>query len=205
MPEFWEAAFVEKQMMWGRDPARSALVAAELFSRLGAKSVLIPGIGYGRNAQPFLARGMSVTGIEISETAIALARAELGLEVPIHHGTVSAMPYDHARYDGIFCFGLLYLLDGEARAKLVRDSWAQLAPGGAMMFTVVSKASPMYGRGTKLADEWYEPLPGLTMYFYDEESAAHELEGCGPIEVSTIDEPAHGSSLPFLNIVCRKP
>lgn len=45
---------------------------------------------------------MSVTGIEISETAIFLARTQLGLEIPIHHGSVSNMPFDARWYDGVF-------------------------------------------------------------------------------------------------------
>jgi len=87
MTEFWEKAFTEKQLMWGVEPAQSAIVASDYFARMGAKDVLIPGVGYGRNAKAFLARGISVTGIEISETAIALARAQLALDIPIYHGS----------------------------------------------------------------------------------------------------------------------
>jgi hypothetical protein len=51
-------------MMLGTEPSRSAVFARDYFARAGAKEILIPGIGYGRNAKPFLERGMSVTGIE---------------------------------------------------------------------------------------------------------------------------------------------
>ena len=140
--EFWESAFNEKLLMWGDAPTASASLARDTFTRAGAESVLIPGIGYGRNARPFLERGMSVTGIEISETAIELARSRLGLEIPIVHGSVTDMPFDGRRYDGIFCYGLVYLLDARGRAKLIRDCYRQLEPGGAMIFTVISKKAP---------------------------------------------------------------
>ena len=78
MTELWENTFADKQMMWGAEPSRSAVFAGDYFARMGAKEILIPGIGYGRNAKPFLERGMSVTGIEISETAIGLARTRMG-------------------------------------------------------------------------------------------------------------------------------
>jgi len=58
---------------------------------------------------------MSVTGIEISETAIGLARTEMHLDIPIHHGSVTDMPFDARAYDGVFAYGLLYLLDAAAR------------------------------------------------------------------------------------------
>ncbi len=203
-PNFWETAFSEKQMMWGLEPTKSAVLARENFARIGCKHVLIPGVGYGRNARPFLDHGMSVTGIEISETAIGFARSQLGLDFTIYHGSVTGMPFDDRTYDGIFCYGLIYLLDADSRAKLIGDCFRQLAPGGQMIFTVISKTAPMYGRGTKLGDDWYELSPDLTMFFYDEASIAAEFGGYGIVEVSKIDEPTPGGSHPFFIVVCAK-
>lgn len=205
MTELWEAVFIEKQTMWGLEPTTSALEARDRFVRLGVKDVLIPGVGYGRNAKPFLESGMSVTGIEISATAIGLARSQLGLDFPIHHGSVSNMPFDDRQYDGIFCYGLIYLLDADGRAKLVRDCWEQLAVGGTMIFTVISKDAPMYGQGPRLGADWYEIHPGLKMYFYDADSVERELGAYGLVEQHKLDEPLHnGSSFPFINAVCTK-
>lgn len=204
MTEFWETAFNEKQLMWGLEPTASALFAGDYFARMGVKNVLIPGIGYGRNAKPFLDRGMSVTGIEISETAIALARSQLGLQIPIYHGSVASMPYDSRQYDGVFCYGLIYLLDAAGREKLIRDCYRQLTPGGHMIFTVISKKAPMYGQGARLGDDWYERLPNVKMYFYDAESVKRELGPYGLVEYSEVDEPSGSVSLPFINVVCKK-
>lgn len=209
VPELWETAFAEKQLIWGLEPTGSALFARDLFARKGVKEVLIPGIGYGRNAKPFLAAAMSVTGIEVSETAIALARSQLSLDVPIHHGPVRNMPYDQRQYDGVFCYGLIYLLDAAGREKLIKDCYRQLTPGGHMVFTVISKAAPMYGIGTRIGDEWFERRHGeqvLRMFFYDADSIAREFGPHGLVEFSAIDEPGHGGgpSLPFINVVCKK-
>lgn len=205
MTEFWENAFSEKQLMWGSEPTASALVARDYFARMGVKDVLIPGVGYGRNVGAFLERGMSVTGIEISDTAIALARSRLGLEIPIHRGSVANMPYDSRQYDGVFCYGLIYLLDADGRSKLIEDCYRQLTPGGHMIFTLISKSAPMHGQGAKLGDDWYERAPGLTMFFYDAASVQREFGPYGLVEFSEIDEPTlGGGSLPFINVICRK-
>lgn len=205
MTEFWERAFDEKELMWGLAPTLSASAASDRFARHGAKSVLIPGIGYGRNARPFLERGMSVTGIEVSATAIALARSRLGLDIPIVHGSVADMPFESRPYDGVFCHGLAHLLDGQAREKLFRDCYRHLAPGGHMILTVISKKAPMYGQGARLGEDWFERLPGLPMYFYDAESVRRELGPYGLVELSELDEPAgDGAVLPFLKVVCRR-
>jgi SAM-dependent methyltransferase len=205
MAEFWESAFAEKQLMWGAGSTRSALLASEHFARIGARDILIPGLGYGRNARPFLERGMAVTGIEISETAIGLARSTLGLDIPIHHGSVTDMPYDDRVYDGIFCHGLLYLLDGPARAKVIADCRRQLAPGGAMIFTLIAKTAPMYGRGTCIGDDWYQMSYGVSLYFYDEASVRRDFGPHGALELSMVDEPSLGAVHPFIYVVCTTP
>lgn len=63
--------------------------------------ILIPGFGYGRNAKLFIENGFDVTGIEISQSAIDLAKTN-GLNCMIHHGSVTSMPFDDKIYDGIF-------------------------------------------------------------------------------------------------------
>jgi 2-polyprenyl-3-methyl-5-hydroxy-6-metoxy-1,4-benzoquinol methylase len=204
MSELWDETFKRSQLMWGLEPTASALFACDHFSKSGAKDVLIPGVGYGRNAKPFLERGMSVTGIEISETAIGFARSKLGLGITIHHGSVLDMPFDEHRYDAVFCFGLIYLLDAAGRAKLLRDCMSQLAPNSLMIFTVISKEFEMYGKGTKLGEDWYEIHPGIRMYFYDDDSIRREFGPHGLVEITTIAEPMHdGSTRPFVNVMCK--
>jgi SAM-dependent methyltransferase len=205
MSEIWESMFASKHVMWGEEPTRSALLARDHFVARGARDILIPGVGYGRNAKPFVESGMSVTGIELSGTAIALARSELGLDFPIYLGSVANMPFDDRVYDGVFAYGLAYLLDAPARAKFYGDCFRQLRSGGSMMFTLISKRAPMYGQGPKLGDDWYERAPGVPMFFYDSASITRELGAYGIAEVSEIDEPVGGGTYPFYNVICVKP
>ena len=116
--------------MWDFEPAKSAVLTRDFFIRQGVKNMLIPGIGYGRNAQLFRDSGMAVTGIELSRTAIAMARTHYGPTLNIHHGSVTGMPFDDRHYDGIFCYALIHLLDSGERAKLIRDCYRQLAENG---------------------------------------------------------------------------
>jgi len=57
MTEFWETTFGKVQLAWGPESTAFAALAGDYFSRANVETVLIPGIGYGRNAKPFLARG----------------------------------------------------------------------------------------------------------------------------------------------------
>ncbi|MES3016146.1 MAG: class I SAM-dependent methyltransferase [Bacteroidota bacterium] len=204
--EFWETAFAEKQAMWGMEPSRSALLAKDIFIRDKARTILVPGIGYGRNAKVFTDEGMKVTGIEISETAIELLKKYYGEEMTIYQGGVNDMPFDDKKYDGIFCYALIHLLNKADRIKLLRDCFNQLAPGGSMVFSVISKTAPTYGKGKKISEDQYELVEGAPVYFYGRESIEAEFGEYGLVEILEIDEkpPKHSEyeRFPFYFVVC---
>jgi SAM-dependent methyltransferase len=199
-PEFWEAAFTDKQEMWGFEPAQSAIITKDLFIAKGVKTILIPGIGYGRNAQIFRDNGITVTGIEISKTAIEMAKKHYGTDMIIHHGSVTDMPFDDQQYDGIFCYALIHLLSSSEREKLIRDCYNQLSANGYMVFTVISKEAHTYGKGTLISKDRYEMFGGVKMFFYDKESIRAEFGNAGLYEITEITE-----NYPFFLIKCTKP
>jgi len=199
MTEFWEASFIEKQEMWGFEPAKSALLAANFFIEKGVTNVLIPGIGYGRNAQVFRENGMAVTGIEISKTAIDLAHKHYGQDMTIYHGSVTDMPFDDKKYDGIFCYALIHLLDGDERAKLIKDCYNQLTENGHMVFTAISKEAPNFGKGQFISKDRYEFHKGAKIFFYDKETVEAEFGNVGLFEITIVSE-----NLPMFLIKCRK-
>jgi SAM-dependent methyltransferase len=197
MTELWEKMFSEKQTMWGFEPTASALYAHEFFKQKAIKNILIPGIGYGRNAKPFLDTGIKVTGIEISKSAIEFARKHYGNDMTIH-GSVTHMPFDGEMFDGVFCFGLIYLLGPEDRKKLIADCYAQIKPNGHMLFSILSKNSSNYGSGTQIGKDWFElSTQGPKLFFYDEESLQAEFEDFGLIDFFEIEEShKHAPHLP---------
>lgn len=199
MTEFWESSFIEKQEMWGFEPARSALSTRDFFVENHVKSVLIPGIGYGRNVKIFIESGISVTGIEISKTAIDLAKKHYGTEITIYHGSVSDMPFDKKHYDGIFCYALIHLLGSEERAKLIHNCYNQLSEGGYMVFTAITKEAPTYGQGRCIGKDRFEMFGGVQMFFYDRNTIQEEFGKFGLIEITEVNE-----NYPFYLIKCRK-
>lgn len=207
MTEFWESRFIEKQTMWGFEPTDSAIATKDFFLERNVKDILVPGIGYGRNAKVFIESGINVTGIEISQTAIDLARQN-GIDISIFHGSVNDMPYDNNLYEGIFCHGLIHLLNKSEREKFIKDCYNQLKPGGYMIFTTVSKKAPMFGKGEQLDKDYFETKDGVKIFFYDAESITQEFETYGLVEFSEIDEPhkdmINKPSINFLMVKCKK-
>lgn len=199
MTEFWEEEFKEKQEMWGFQPAKSTLLVNNFFIEQNVKNVLIPGIGYGRNAQIFRDNGMTVTGIEISKTAIDLAKKSFGNDLLIHQGSVTEMPFDKNLYDGIYCYALIHFLDKEEREKLIQDCYNQLTERGFMIFATVSKEAQLYGYGTNIGKNRFELADGLKMFFYDEQTIREEFGEVGLFEIIAVND-----VYPFYLIKCNK-
>lgn len=208
MTEFWEKSFIQHQEMWGMNASQSTILASQFFQKQGYKSVLVPGCGYGRNAQVFVEAGFGVTGIEISQTAIDLAR-KAGFTWPIYHGSVAEMPFDSKQYEGVFSYALLHLLDSNVRAKFIESCYQQLAPGGTMIFTSISKEAPMYGKGTKISENEHESPNGIRLFFYDEAMIQAEFSDYGLIESHKIEERdsdnPNKAAISFWWIRCQKP
>lgn len=199
MAEFWEESFKVNQEMWGFEPAKSTILTNDFFVEQKVKNVLIPGIGYGRNAQIFRENGMQVTGIEISKTAIDLAHKHFGEDLLIHHGSATEMPFDKSLYDGIYCYALLHLLDKNEREKLIHDCYDQLAENGFMIFATVSKKAHLYGQGIEISKDRFEVFGAVKMYFYDRETIEKDFANAGLFEIEEVND-----IYPFYLIKCKK-
>lgn len=197
--EFWESSFIEKQEMWGFEASQSAVLTKDFFVEKSVKNILIPGIGYGRNAQIFRDNGIDVTGIEISKTAIEMGKKHYGDDLQVYHGSVSDMPFDQCQYDGIFCYALIHLLDSSDRKKLILDCYKQLSDNGYMVFTAISKTAQTYGKGKLISTDRYEVFDGVTLFFYDIASIHTEFDQAGLFEITEINE-----NQPFFLIKCKK-
>src|SRR5665811_1122316 len=136
--------FKDEGALWDFLPSDSAIRTLDIFKTNKLKHILIPGFGYGRNAKLFIENGFEVTGIEISQSAIDLAKAN-GLNCMIHHGSVISMPFDNILYDGIFCYALIHLLNKTERKIFLKSCFNQLKNNELMFFVVASNKMSMYG------------------------------------------------------------
>jgi len=204
MNEFWESAYKSDDKMWGENPTDNAWNVLELFQKNKFKSVFIPGFGYGRNAKVFYDKGFSVSGIEISKTAIKRARKHFGNDVTIHHGSVTKMPFDKAYHESIYCYSLIHLLEKVDRLKLIEDCYLQLLPQGIMVFVALSKHDHRFGVGDEFEKNTFHSTHGLNLHFYDEASVKEEFGNYNIIELKEINEPEQNPNERHWMIVCKK-
>ncbi len=208
MNNFWDKVFEKEKTNWGFEPSDSAILTKDFFLQKKIKNILIPGIGYGRNAKIFHDHGIRVEGIEISKVAIELAKSENGLDLTIYHGSVTNMPFNNKKYDGIFCYALIHLLNKQERKRFIQNCYNQLMPNGYMIFTLASKKAGMFGNGRFLSKDRYEMQKGLNVFFYDSESVRQEFKEYGLLEFNDIDEPIkhlkNEAPLKLIYVKCRK-
>jgi SAM-dependent methyltransferase len=93
--------------------------------------ILDAGCGSGRNMVE-LARHGTVTGIELSETSVRLARERGAGEVVL--GSVTEMPFAEDSFDFAVCLDVIEHLDDDGAA--LRELRRVIAPGGALLVTV---------------------------------------------------------------------
>ena len=188
MKNFWERLFESGKPIWDFRPSDSAIEAVNTFRENSFSKILIPGIGYGRNARLFLENGFNVTGIEISGSAITIAKS-YKIDCKFHEGSVTAMPYDDEIFDGIYCYALIHILNRSERKKFLVSCWNQLKNNGIMIFSVVSADDRMYGNGKYLSRNRFEVSKGLKVFFYDSESVEKEFSSFGLTDYKEINEP----------------
>ena len=156
---FWDTRFANEGCVWSREPARSAVHAADLFEAQGLARILVPGCAYGRNTGYLAGRGFAVVGIDSSAAAVDLARARA-----LEHG--GAVPYLHrdfldngepdGRYDGIYSFSLLHLFLRRDRARILAEKMRLLRPEGLAYVVAFSDEDPEYGRGVEVEENTFD-------------------------------------------------
>jgi SAM-dependent methyltransferase len=208
MDDVWDDKFKNKGEMWGWEPAESATATLDLFRQNKIHNILIPGFGYGRNAKVFIDAGFSVSGIEISETAIEIANQHFAGKIKLHKGSVDLMPFDQELYDGIYCYALLHLLIAKERMKFIADCFNQLKPDGYMIFVSISKLDSRYGQGNEISKDTFATWPGVNLFFYDSNSIEAEFNKYGLVNAEAFNEPLQVvNNKPiqkFWYIVCKK-
>jgi SAM-dependent methyltransferase len=192
MNTFWEERFNEEGRIWGDTPSRTVEYAIRLFKEAGVHKVLVPGSGYGRNAVMFAQAGFRVTGIEISATAVTLARQN-PQGVRYHQGSVLDMPFDDSMYEGIYCFNVLHLFRKNERNLFLARCREQLKEGVVIFFFVFSDMEPTYGTGRLVEENTFESKPGREVHYYSEEDLVSEFRDFEVLETGMMEDPEeHG-------------
>lgn len=105
-----------------------------ILSHARGAEVLEYGVGPGSDAFALAEQGARVTGIDISDTAVAIARREAerrGLQIDFQVNNAEATGFDNESFDLICGNGILHHLDLQ---KAIAEIYRLLRPGGGAVF-----------------------------------------------------------------------
>ncbi|MFP5379665.1 MAG: class I SAM-dependent methyltransferase [Vicinamibacteria bacterium] len=106
------------------------------------KALLEVGCGIGTDLARFAAGGARVTGVDLSETAIGLARKNfewLGLSGDLRVADGEALPFPDASFDVVYGHGVIQYAANAPR--LIAEAHRVLKPGGEAIFMVYNRVS----------------------------------------------------------------
>jgi SAM-dependent methyltransferase len=112
------------------------------FTAYRGKKVLDVGCGAGTDLARFAKAGAIVAGVDLSSSAIALARqnvAQQGLEADLREADGEALPFADGTFDLVFAHGVVQYTTHDR--ALVDECRRVLKPGGTAVFQVYNRVS----------------------------------------------------------------
>jgi SAM-dependent methyltransferase len=143
----WDASYHESPAPWDTGQPQPAVV--RLASEGGfAGSVLDAGCGTGENALHVAGLGWPVLGVDVAETALAIARAKAadrGIEVEFAAADALQLERLGRRFDTVLDCGLFHTFDGSERPRYVASLASVTGPDGTLYLLCFSDGGPGTG------------------------------------------------------------
>jgi SAM-dependent methyltransferase len=184
---WWETEVYAEGRQLNRYPFDS--VVAFVFANAPARDarILEVGCGAGNNCWFAAREGFRVSGLDISESAIAFARSRFdadGLDGDLRVGEATALPFDDGAFDlAIDRYAIAYCGFSEA-VRAVDEVRRVLAPGGRFLFIAPTDSNRALGDGEDgpdglTLDITTGPLAGTRQIQFFSPDAVDELFATG--------------------------
>ena len=143
----WDASYHHGPAPW--DVGRPQPAVVRVASAGGfAGAVLDAGCGTGENALHVASLGLPVLGVDVAETALAIARAKAGdrgFEVEFAWADALRLERLGRRFDTVLDCGLFHTFDGSERPGYVASLASVTKPGGTLYVLCFSDDGPGTG------------------------------------------------------------
>jgi SAM-dependent methyltransferase len=143
----WDAAYQGQPPPWDIGRPQPAVIRLADAGRFRGR-VLDAGCGTGENALELAARGLEIWGIDVSPTAIDMARAKAadrGLAATFVVGDTLELELLRQTFDTVLDCGLFHTFDDDLRPRYVRSLASAVTPGGLVHLMCFSELEPWGG------------------------------------------------------------
>jgi len=151
----WDASYADGRAPWDVDGPQPTV--ARVASEGGfAGAVLDSGCGTGENALHIASLGLPVLGVDVAETALALARekaADRGIEVEFALADAFHLERLGRRFETVLDCGMFHTCDGDERPEYVASLASATEHGGTLYVLCFSDDGPDTGPHPVSQDE----------------------------------------------------
>jgi SAM-dependent methyltransferase len=143
----WDASYYDGPPPWDIGRPQPAIVRLASEGKL-AGAVLDAGCGTGENALYVASRGLSVLGVDVAETALAIARQKAhdrGIDVEFAAADAFHLERLGRRFDTVLDCGLFHTFDGVERAGYVASLASVTGHDGTVYVLCFSDEGPDTG------------------------------------------------------------
>lgn len=175
----------------------------DLAGDVRGRRILDAGCGSGPLAEALLARGASVTGIDVSPAMIDLARRRLGPDADLHVAALGeVLPFPDGSFDDVVCSLVLhYLEDWSAPLAELRRV---LVPGGRLLLSVnhptvgvVNYPGEDYFATREYSEEYeFDGVPAVLTFWHRPLHAMFDAFSGAGFRVVWVAEPAPSPTTP---------
>ncbi len=201
MENYWDGRYHKEGKIWGDTPSITASYACEAFLKSKVKKLLIPGIGYGRNARVFVNAGLEVEGIEVSGEAVRILTGDLP-GVKCRLGSVADVSPGSKSYDAIYCFNVLHLLRSDGRRDFLAKCSAALREDGLAYFTAFSEKEGSFGKGREVEPGTFESKPGRPVHYFTDGDLRSHFKDFIVLDTGLVEDAEdHGDEGPHTHVL----
>ncbi len=137
--------------------------------------VLDVGCGTGSNLVEMAASGYECVGLDISGTAISIARERLGergIAAELHHCDIAGPDPGLGTFDLVLVHYVLGALDGDGRRRASGTLSGMLGEGGLLSFEDLASGDQREGKGHPIGERTYRKGNGIIQHFFTEDEVS---------------------------------
>ena len=181
--EAWESFYSENRRPW-----RGISDIGDLPFPPGGR-ILEVGCGNGKTALALSKKGFSVTGVDLSGSAVEMCRELLPDSGEFICASVTGLPFDDGTFDGAVAFHVLEHLTDEEMQLADRDLSRVLNPGSHLLVRCFAKGDMRSGKGEDIGRSTVIRGNGILYHYYEEEELIAKLPSFECLSIVTKEEP----------------